>query len=191
VILMCTRFGCRDPQWMVNALRCTIQGVTLTAVASADPAARHVFETFLHKIQVWQSIISNVNLSWTGKNGFLQRTMLEVEDHPSSHCSKQNENASATSPFRVTTCCTTTQQRTWFTRDFVQTATVPRSPGCRPTCGEGSSLPYGVPNIPRCVCGIWTHPTRWLTTFPSPSGHIYRPASSNPCWDRRHSRAPL
>ena len=75
VVYSCLRFGCRNPQWMVDALRCGMDGFHRVRDLSADPYARHTFQAFLLRLQSWQSNIADQSVPW-GENGFLELLKL-------------------------------------------------------------------------------------------------------------------
>ena len=82
VVFLCLRFGCRDPQWMVHAMRYGMESARTSIRQSIDPSTHHVFETFLYKFQAWHLALSDPYLSW--KDEFLSLLGIRVEPGSSS-----------------------------------------------------------------------------------------------------------
>ena len=135
VVYMCLRYGCRDPQWMVNAIRCGMLGARTVTGTSQDPSLRHAFESFLHKVHEWQIAISNPDIPWDGDGGFLSLMQLWLGNNdPFSRVKNTHERMNGSvSPFPVITCCTTARKISPLPV-FVMNSIVHRIPGTLHGC---------------------------------------------------------
>jgi hypothetical protein len=64
---------------MVNALRCGMESTKTSIQFNLDPAARLGFETFLYKLQVWQSLATTAASNTTTMPEDVYMTLLKIQ----------------------------------------------------------------------------------------------------------------